>query len=162
MDFYHGLQEWDSIKVLTLVLNVIIILVGPLLLYSVIWYERFSADLIYRTLINQLLSHLCRMEIAICLSTRITYFVTYCLSPLPMPICDLNIFIGRVTFIIMITQITIRQLIKYLYIFNWRALVSLNDDFFAVFITTVNVVFCFVFAFVAYFLGFQNEEPGTF
>ena len=161
-NFYRGLLEWDCIKVINLTLNVVITLVGPVLLYSVVWYERFSADLLYRTLINQLLSHLCRMEIVICLSTRITYFVNYCFSPLPLPVCDATMFIGRVTFIIMITQMTIRQFIKYLYIFNWKSIASLNDNFSAAFITAVNVGFCFVFAFVAYFLGFHNEEPGAF
>ena len=159
-NFYKGLQELDTINVVSLILNVVVFLVGPLLLYSVIWYERFSADLIYRTLINQLLSHLCRMQIAICLSTRFSYFVVFYLSPLPTTICNLNIFSGRVAFSLMIIQITARQFIKYLYIFKWKTIVSLNDDFFAIYISATNIIFCFVFAFVTYFLGFHLEEPG--
>ncbi len=38
-------------------------------------------------------------------------------------------------------------------------MVRLNDSFFALFVTIVNVVLSFVFVFVAYFLGFHNEEP---
>lgn len=157
--FYTGLLEWDFIKIINTCLNIFLIFVGPCLLYSVIWYERFSADLIYRTLINQLLSHLCFIEIASCLLTRIAYFANYCFGPWSYAICDVNIFFGHYTFTVMVNQITIRQLIKYLYIFNWRNIVGLNDDFFACFITIVNLYFSFFFVFVSYFLGFHNEEP---
>ena len=49
---YAGLLQWDSLKVASIVVNGVIMFVGPSLLYAVIWYERFSADLMYRTLIN--------------------------------------------------------------------------------------------------------------
>ena len=62
---YAGLLQWDSLKVASIVVNVVIMFVGPSLLYAVIWYERFSADLMYRTLINQLLSHTCYIQVII-------------------------------------------------------------------------------------------------
>ena len=158
-NFYTGLLEWDTIKIVNVCLNILLIFVGPCLLYSVIWYERFSADLIYRTLINQLLSHLCFIEMATCILSRFSYFANYCFGPWPYTVCDVSIFYGRLTFILMVNQITIRQLIKYLYIYNWRNIVGLNDDFFACFITILNIFLSFVFVFVSYFLGFNNEEP---
>ncbi len=51
--FYSGLLEWDYLKTINVNVNILLLFIGPLLLYSVIWYERFGADLIYRTLINQ-------------------------------------------------------------------------------------------------------------
>jgi len=74
-------------------------------------------------------------------------------------VCDVNIFFGRLSFVLTITEITSRQLIKYLYIFKWKSLVRLNDDFFALFVTIINLVLSIIFVFVAYFLGFHNEEP---
>ena len=62
---YAGLLQWDSLKVASIVVNVVIMFIGPSLLYAVIWYERYSADLMYRTLINQLLSHMCYIEVII-------------------------------------------------------------------------------------------------
>jgi len=159
-NFYSGLLEWDTIKVFNVVLNIFIMVFSPLLFYSVIWYERFSADIVYRTLINQLLSNLCLIQIVGCVISRINYFIIYCLSPLPLAICDLTNYLGRWTFLVMMTQITLRQFIKYLYIFNWKCVASLNDDFFSLYITTWNIIFCTVFVFIAYFLGFHNEEPG--
>jgi hypothetical protein len=156
--FYVGLLKLDGLKLLNLILNVIILFLGPLLLYAVIWYERFSADLNYRTLINQLLSHLCWIEIFSCIFSRLGYFVIYFLSPLPAAICDLAIFLGRYTFLITTAEIALRQMIKYFYIFNWKNLVGLDDDFAALFITLLNLLLSFVFIFVTYFLGFHNEE----
>ena len=159
-NFYAGLLEWDSIKILDVVFNFFIILLGPLLLYSVIWYERFSADLMYRTLINQLLSHLCYIQIVSCFLTRIAFFLNYCFSPLPLGVCDVGKFVGRWGFVCMLTQITTRQLIKYLYIFKWKCIVCLEDDFFALFITISNILHSTILVVVAFFLGFHNEEPG--
>ncbi len=58
-NFYSNLNKWDSLKYATLFLKSILSVTGSVLLYGVIWYERFSADLRYRTLMNQMLSHLC-------------------------------------------------------------------------------------------------------
>jgi len=51
-----------------------------------------------------------------------------------------------------------RQILKYLYIFKWKSIVGLNDNFFAMFVTMVNLLFSTVFVFLTYFLGFHNEE----
>ena len=156
--FYVGLLQWDSLKLVNLVLNFLIMLLGPLFLYSVIWYERFSADLKYRTLINQLLSHLFWIEIFSCILSRLAYFAVYFLSPLPPAVCDIAVFIGRFTFLITTAEIALRQMIKYLYIFDWKHLVGLDDDFAAKFITLLNLLLSLIFLFVSYLLGFHNDE----
>ena len=161
-NFYSGLLEWDGVKSLTITTNFLTISFGLPLLYFVAWYEQYSADLMYRSLINQLLSHLCYIEIAGCLVSRISYFTNFCFSPLPLPVCDGAMFVGRLTFMTMLTEIAMRQLIKYLYIFNWKNIVSLNDNFFAIFMTISNIYFSTIFIFVTYFLGFHNEELGNY
>ena len=61
--FYFGLLQWDILKTLTVVVNFAVVSAGLPLLYFMIWYEHNSGDLMYRTLINQLLSYLCIIEI---------------------------------------------------------------------------------------------------
>jgi hypothetical protein len=52
-NFFEGFLQWDALKVGNVALNVLLVLAGPCLLYTVVWYERYGADLMYRTLINQ-------------------------------------------------------------------------------------------------------------
>jgi hypothetical protein len=45
-NFYTGLQEWDQLKIVNVIFNIVIVLVGPILLYSVVWchcYKTFYA-----------------------------------------------------------------------------------------------------------------------
>ena len=66
-NFYAELLAWDSIKVIYILFHLIITLVSPSLFLSIIWYEKTSSNLTYRTLINQVLSHLCRLHLVGCL-----------------------------------------------------------------------------------------------
>jgi len=157
-NFYSGLLQLDFLKCINLVLNIVVIFIGPSLLYSVIWYERFGADLMYRTLLNQLLSHLCYMVLFTCILTRINYFGIFFFGPVTGIYCDVSIYFGRLSFVVTLTQITMRQILKYLYIFKWKSIVGLNDNFFAMFVTMLNLFLSSAFVFVTYFLGFHNEE----
>jgi hypothetical protein len=143
--------------VVSIVSNLLILFLGPSLLYAVIWYERFSADLMYRTLINQLLSHLCYIQALNCILSRLAFILIYSFGPFPGIACDVIFTYARYAFVATITEITIRQVIKYFYIFNWKHVVGLNDDFAAFYITFVNLGLSAILVFVFYFLGFNNE-----
>jgi hypothetical protein len=155
---YSGLLDWVPIKVSTVVLNVLIMLIGPSLLYTVIWYERYSADLMYRTLINQLLSHLCYIQMLNCVCSRLAFILIYCFGPFASVTCDVMFIYAHYAFVCTITEITLRQMIKYLYIFKWKYVSGLNDDFAAIFVTLTNLLLNAILVFVSYFLGFNNEE----
>ncbi len=75
-----------------------------------------------------------------------------------MPKCDIIIMIGRFFFVVCISLIAIRHIVKYFYIFKWKYVVLLNDDFFSKFITILILVLSFVFEFVTYTLGYHNED----
>jgi hypothetical protein len=70
----------------------------------------------------------------------------------------LIILIGRFFFVVCLCLISIRHLVKYFYIFEWKYVVFLNDDFFSQFITIAVLVLSFVFEFASYFLGYHNED----
>ncbi len=52
-NFYSELLKWDEKKEAFLAANVVLTILGPLLLYCVIWYEQNCASMVRRTIINQ-------------------------------------------------------------------------------------------------------------
>jgi hypothetical protein len=155
---YAGLVEWDSMKVFYLIFHILLTFIGPSLLYSIVWYERYSSDLRCRTLVNQLLSHISLLSMVGCVFGRIPYVSIFFIGPYSSTTCGIIIFIGRGMFLSILMELTIRQVIKYLYIFQWKNLVSLNDDFFAIYFTSCNLLLSIEFILVTHFLGFQNSE----
>ncbi len=106
-NFFAGVMQWDGLKFFYLVFQIIISVVGPSLLYSIYWYERFSADLHFRTLLNQLISHFCLLSIAGCIFARFPYVLILFFGPFSVPICDFTILTGRFLFLSVLTEITI-------------------------------------------------------
>jgi hypothetical protein len=74
--YFDGYYNWDALKIISVVLQLLVILIGPWLLYSIVWYEESSADLRSRTITNQLLSQLCLTNIFSCLIAQTLYLVS--------------------------------------------------------------------------------------
>ena len=72
-NYFEGLYSDTEFKVAYILFHIFITFAGPLLMYSIVWYERYSADLWYRTLINQLLTHFCLLSISGCFFFRLPY-----------------------------------------------------------------------------------------
>ena len=72
-NYFEGLYSDTEFKVAYILFHIFITFAGPLLMYSIVWYERYSADLWYRTLINQLLTHFCLLSIIGCFFFRLPY-----------------------------------------------------------------------------------------
>ena len=155
-NFYSNLTKWDSAKYATLFFKIILTITGNVLLYGVIWYECFSADLRYRTLMNQMLSHLCILHICEGPVFMIGFVIYFCFDEHPENFCHIIAFAGRLLFLCSLTQLTLRQLIKYYCIFHRKH--CFNDDFAAVFLLTANVMLSNIFEFVTYFFGHHNAE----
>ena len=152
-NFYSGLMEWDSVKIVYVIWHILVTLIAPCLLYSFVWYEGNSADFRYRTLINQILTHCCCIEITSCIFGRNLFLSFYIIGPLSDIWCDVVLLQHRFFYLSLIFEATIRQVIKFLYIFQWRHIVALNDDFSASFLTIYNLGTSSIFVFVSYFLG---------
>ena len=79
-DFFGEMYETRPSKIWILVFSLILTPVNVLLLYSVIWYERFGLDL-KRTLVNQAVSSMCCWGLVIELLQDITLLrlgLTFC------------------------------------------------------------------------------------
>jgi len=101
---------------------------------------------------------MCIISIFDCLVGRIVYNSFVFIGPFSSFSCGVIMAIGRFCFVSRIMELVIRQFIKYFYIFQWKYLVSLNDDFFAIFLTLCNIQLSFLFVFTSYQLGFHNSE----
>jgi hypothetical protein len=158
MHYFDGFYQWDLIKYNSVIWQSLVILLCPFLLYSVVWYERHSADIRYRTIINQLLSRLCFIDILACLIAQSSYLIILACGPFHVNYCDFTVLVGRFFYFVCISIIVARQIIRYLYIFKWKHVACLNDDFLAAFITLYLVAFGFVFSMTTFILGYHNED----
>ena len=157
-NFYSGFLELKSLKLFYIMFHIILTFVAPLILYSIVWYERFGADLMYRTLSNRILSHICLISIARCLIARIANVGFLFIIPLSSNTCDVILFSGRYGVLCSFIEIVIWQLVKYFYIFKWKYLVCWNDEFFATFLTLCNILLTAVFLFFTFMTGHHNAE----
>jgi hypothetical protein len=156
--FFSSLYEDLWFKILLAICHIFVTLTAPIILYTIYWYERYGADLRYRTLMNQLLSYYCLLTLFCSLTARFLNCIVFFIGPLPSNYCTFSIFTSRFFFQSGMGEIVIRQIIKFLYIFQWKHLVSLNDDFAAAFLTLFNLVFCAIFSFTVSFLGYVTVE----
>ena len=156
-NFYAGIMNMQF-KIFFLIFHIFISFVGPSLLYSIRWYERYSCQQTYRTLINQMLSHTCLIIIARCFIGRLPYLVILFMGPFSITTCSRFIFVARYFFLIIYVEILMWQALKFFYIFQWRHMVALNDSFVATFVTTCNLFFSGLFTFTTYMMEFQNSE----
>ena len=81
--YYDGYYNWDLVKCASVIWQSLLVAVSPFLLYSVVWYERHSAELRYRTIINnQLLSRLCLIDIFAATTAQSAYVAIMAFGPL--------------------------------------------------------------------------------
>ena len=73
-------------------------------------------------------------------------------------LCNFMTFQGRLNYFCSLTSLTMRQVIKYLYIFKWRFVNGLEENFAALFLMLWNILMGTVFCFTTYFLGEHNSE----
>jgi len=156
--FYSGFMEWDALKVLCFFSHALATTVGPCLLYSILWYELNSTDLHYRTILNQLMTHSCLIEIVSSMTLKHAFLSFFIVGPFPYNLCDLLICTGNFFFVSILLVSSTRQLVKFLYIFQWKHIVSLDDDFVAFFLTMINLSFAILLVFSNYFLGYLNNN----
>jgi len=158
-NYFAGLMEWDGFKVFFLVFHILLTFVGPILLYSVIWYEKSSFETNYRTVLNHLLSHICMISIARSFVVRIPHAIMLLMAPYSTETCNFIVFIGRYSFLCIHTELCIWQVIKFLYIFQWKHIVVLNEEFLAVYLTMWNLFMSLIFVSTIYMMGYHNAEP---
>jgi len=157
-NFFAGFSKWDELKWLYIIFHLVETFTGPMLMYCIVWYENNACGSHYRTLINTLLVHICQINVVRIFVARIPYVVAFAFSPLPKPVCDGIIILGRFFFLCVMTEIVLWQLVKYLYVFHWCRITVVSDNFVSSFTTMVNFVMSALVVFVAFAMGYNNAE----
>ena len=158
LDFFSGVREKNGFGLFFLLYQIAITLTAPIIQYSIYWYERYSADIRYRTLMNQLLSHYFLVCFFGSFIPRIPQAIYHLQGPMSPSFCTFSMGFSRYIFLLSITELGTRQTIKLLYIFKWKYIVGLNDDFAAFFLTLNNIVLSGLFIFTTYYLGYFTAE----
>lgn len=76
-------------------------------------------------------------------------------GPFSLPICSSIIFASRFSYITIISLLTMHQILKFLYIFKWKWIVSLNEVFFALFLTLDLIILSLLLTLA---LSFNNQS----
>jgi len=79
-------------------------------------------------------------------------------GPFSSSVCDAALLAGRFFFLLVFSELTLWQFIKYLYLFWPRYLLSINDNFMAAFLTFLNISLNLILIVVANMNAFQNSE----
>ena len=157
-DYFSGLREWDALKWFFVLFHLVMTFVGPAILYSIIWYESSCSNAHYRTVVNMLLSNTAIICLVSCFFTRIPYVIIVTQGPFPDIVCDISVMLSKYGFLCILTEIALWQVMKYLYIFHWKNVVSMNDAFIANFLTISNLLINGVVAVGMYMTSLSNVE----
>ena len=105
-----------------------------------------------------LLSNTAIICLVSCFFTRIPYVIIVTQGPFPDIVCDISVMLYKYGFLCILTEIALWQVMKYLYIFHWKNVVSMNDAFIANFLTISNLLINGVVAVGMYMTSLSNVE----
>ena len=113
---------------------------------------------IHRSLMNQMVSNVCRINICFTLLNAVVFLIVFSFESLPEPMCNIFVSSGRFLYSSSLSQLALRQWIRYAYIVNWKFMSSINDDFATLFLVLWSLLGCAIFVFIVYFFGNNNTE----
>ena len=150
-NFFSGLFENRSSKILFMAISIVLILAGLALSYSIIWYERFGVDA-KRTLINRIYSLQCWTAIVFLLLVTLPEWIRFIAGPGSKNLCWIHLTLRNCAVTNLILFQTGIIISRYAYIFWLKNPGGFHDDFWCRFIH-VWVNFCsflphFVFSFL--------------
>jgi hypothetical protein len=146
-DFFYGISEKKTSKIVGIIFSITSAPIIALLLYSIIWYEKYGLDK-KRTLLNKLVSSICWTAIAGNTFVQIPRLVRSVTCPFP----ELACFFGEMLRRQILTQYFLFldgiMITRYVYIFWLKNPTAFHDDFWWVVINIWVVGFSFIFEFV--------------
>jgi len=152
---FIGLIENQPFKVFSLATGLSIIPVNVVLLYGIIWFERFGSSH-NRTLMNKLVAWQCWNLIAFNLACHVLESLIYISGNLPAPVCFLNIVLKNASKTTMLLLLDSTIIVQYLLIFRIKNPAAVNDDFWSRFIGVWIAGLLHIFNFSKYFIAHRQ------
>ena len=141
----------NPLLIISLLLSVLVAILGPPLLFAVIWFERFGSDK-KRTLLNMLVNMKCWTAIAFIVLGQVPEIIIYTFGPLPVKFCYLHTVVRLSIICSILMFINAMIIFRFVYIFKLKNPAAFRDDFWCVlvsiwihmassiFITTLNTL----------------------
>jgi hypothetical protein len=90
-DYFSFLMEPNPMKYIGLFISITCIFVGPILIYGIIWYERYGSNNHHRTFLNMILSMYCLSALEFILFVQVPETLRPVIGPLPTYICSFQV-----------------------------------------------------------------------
>ena len=133
-DYFEFLMENSFIRISSIATCSMNVIVVPLLLYSIIWFDKFGSDK-KRTILNMLVSVICWTGIEFNFIIQATEIIRFLYGPLPELYCSLKSIL-RLAYV---TQVFLFfdgiACMRYIFIFFLKNPAAFRDDFWCLFIS---------------------------
>ena len=133
-DFFEDLYSDSVLKQATMATFYTGVIIGLLLEFGIIWYERGGGNHRYRTAINQLFSTVSWIVIAFIFFVYIPEGVRFLVGPLNPVICEFHFFLKNFFSACFILTFDCITLMRYVFIFKLSNFAVINDDLIAKFL----------------------------
>lgn len=141
-DFFEEMYSNSVLKQFTIVVFVFGTILGLLLEFGIIWYER-HANHRYRTAINQVFSTISWLVIGYIILVFLPDGIRYLTGSLNETFCDLHNFLKNFFSISIILALDLTICLRYIFIFKLTNFAIIKDDFIAAFLQLTVVVLSF-------------------
>jgi len=145
-NFVQEFEEFyrkDASKIVIVISVFLVNLISSLLMYAIVWYERFGADQ-KRILTNKLVSMICWNGIIGVQTYFVLDFIMFVFAPFTTSTCLFFKMIRSMIKSNFLTFLNAIAISKYVFIFWMKNPGSLQDDFWSLFLTLWTVGFSFI------------------
>jgi len=151
-DYFKLMMMKSPVRDISLTICITNVIIVPLILYSIIWYDKFGSDK-RRTFINMLVSLLCWSSIEFCFVIQCTEIIRYIYGPLPKLFCFFKSVARGAYTTEALLYFDAMCLTKYIFIFWLKNPAAFQDKFWTIFlyiwIKGVTIITNFVFYILA-------------
>ena len=89
-DYFSFLMEPNPLKYIGLLISMGCIFVGPILIYAIIWYEKYGSSS-HRTFLNMIISMYCLSVLEFIFFVQIPETLRVIIGPLPTYVCSIQV-----------------------------------------------------------------------
>ena len=133
-DFFKELYSDSDLRQATMTIFYTGSLLGLMLEFGIIWYERGGGNQRYRTAINQLFSTMSWIVVSYIIFVYIPQGIRYHVGPLNPTFCDLQTFLKNFFASSFVLTLDLISLLRYVFIFKLSNFAMINDDLIARFL----------------------------
>ena len=134
----------NPLLIFSLLLSVLVAILGPPLLFAVIWFERFGDDK-KRTLLNMFVNMTCWTGIGFIILGQVPEIIIYTSGPLPLLFCQLHSIVRLSIICSMLMFMNAIIVFRFVYIFKLKNPAAFRDDFWCLFVSLWIYMTSFIF-----------------